>query len=256
MKLEQICNEMEKIAPIETALSFDNVGLLVGDVNCEVKKVIIALDLTKDVLQEAINNDVDLIITHHPLIFSPLKKITKGDVVGEIIIELIKNDIAYYASHTNLDKSEFGTNMYMAEILGFENSNFIDDDSLICVIGDINKTRDEIIIDIKQKLNIDYIRLVDSGKKQINKIAISTGSGDSTYLFSACIDRGVDLLITGDLKYHAMQFAKDYGLSVVDANHFNSENLIKDYLKEILDNRLIDVEIVATNIQKNIFETL
>ncbi len=259
MKLNDICAEMEKIAPLSLAMSFDNVGLLVGEYDKNVDKVLIALDMTMEVLDEAIENGVDLIITHHPLIFKPLKNITDKSIVGQIVLKLIKNDIAYYASHTNLDKSEFGTNTHLANILGLKDYSFIntsEEDDYVCVVGELDTNTDEIIQVVKSKLNLDFVRFVDSGKKDIKRIGVATGSGNSYALFGACLKNKVDLLITGDLTYHTMQFAKDYGLSVIDATHFGTENLVKDFLMEMLYNRLNDVTVISSKVQENIFKTI
>ncbi len=259
MKLNDICAEMEKIAPTNTAMSFDNVGLLVGETDKNINKILIALDLTMEVLDEAISKGVDLIITHHPLIFRPLKNITDKTIAGKIILKLIKNDIAYYVSHTNLDKSDFGTNVYLAELIGLKDYSFISDineEDFICLTGEVDKNIDGIIATVKEKLNLDFVRFVDSGNSKIKKVGVATGSGDSYKLFGACLANKVDLLITGDLTYHTMQFAKDNGLSVIDATHFGTENLIKDYLMEVLDNRLNDVTVISSTIQQNIFKTI
>lgn len=256
MKVSEICNKLEIIAPSNTCLSFDNVGLLVGDNNKDVNKMLIALDLTKDVLDEAIEQNVDFILTHHPLIFSPMKKVVKNDIIGDILIKLIKNDISYYASHTNLDKSDEGTNMLLANKLNLENSSFIDYDDLICVLGNTDIHIDKFVDDLKNVLNIDYIRIVDSGKKHISKVAIATGSGDSYSLFDTCSKIGADVLVTGDLKYHTMQFAKDIGLTVIDASHFYTENIISNHLKELLDIELNELEIVVSKVHENVFKTI
>lgn len=256
MKLGKIIDELEKIAPPNTALSFDNVGLLVGDNKKEIKNILIALDLTKDVLEEAISNDADLIITHHPLIFNPLKKINNDDPIGNLVMGLIKNDIALFASHTNLDKSIDGTNILLANKLGLSNSAFIDDESLICVVGELKTTTNALIEKIKEVLFLDYVRFVGDDKKQIQKVAVSTGSGDSYNLFSTCKKNGVDTLITGDLTYHTMMYAKDIGLNVIDATHFGTENIIATHLKNILANKLENVTVKASTTSENVFKTL
>lgn len=257
MILSDICNELNKIAPENTALSFDNVGLLVGNDKKDIKKILISLDLTREVLDEAIFKEVDLIITHHPLIFNPIKSVTTKDITGNIITYLIKNDIALYSSHTNLDKSEFGTNMLLANKLGLINPKFIDgDDDIILVTGDKNTNMKEIISKIKEVLFLDYVRFVGEDEKEIKKIGVATGSGDSYKLFSVAKKENVDLLITGDLKYHTMLFAKDIGLNVIDATHFHTENIISQYLKELLVQKLDDTQIDISTVHENVFKTL
>ncbi len=255
MKLSKICDELEKIAPTNTCLSFDNVGLLVGNKDKDVKSILVSLDLTMEVLDEAIEKNVDLIVSHHPLIFSPLKKITSDTVCGNILIKLIKNGIAYYASHTNLDKSVEGTNYYLANQLKLENFSFVEDENLILVTGQKKTTSFELVEEVKKVLDLDFVRFVGENK-EVKKIGIATGSGDSYNLFSACKKENVDILITGDLTYHTMQFAKDINLSLIDATHFKTENIVINHLKKLFDERLENVTTFTSTVQKNIFTTL
>ncbi len=257
MRVRDICNILNELAPVNTCLDFDNVGLLVGDYDQDVKKILLALDLTTNVLEEAIDEKADFILTHHPLIFSPLKKINNDSIVGNSVMKLIKNNISYYASHTNLDKAECGTNMYLANILGLNDISFVDDENLICVTGNVDTNLKLLVDKIKKELSIDYLRLVgENDDININKVAVATGAGDSYGLFSACKSLGVDVLITGDLKYHTMQFAKDIGLTVIDATHFYTENIVMENMQKILAKKLENVEIVISKKEENIFKTI
>lgn len=256
MKLRKICNFLNEIAPLEDALSFDNVGLLVGDYDSDIRKILVALDVTSEVVEEAILLSADLIISHHPFIFNPIKNVTSDTVTGNLLIKCIKNDIAVYSSHTNLDKAMCGTNMLLASKISLKNKYFLDDPSHICVIGDLNTTVDEIINTIKTNLFIDYVRFIGDNKKTISKVAVSTGSGDSYSLFKVLKDNFVDILITGDLTYHKMQYAKEIGLNVIDATHFYSENIVVEHLKEILENELPETTVITSIVTKNIFETI
>ncbi len=125
MRLSEIIKKLEKAFPKDMAESWDNVGLLVGERNRDIKKIQISLDATERVIEEAVKNKVDLILTHHPLIFSPLKTVTDSSLLGKKIIKLIKNDIALYSMHTNLDSAENGLNRYIAELLGGKESKII-----------------------------------------------------------------------------------------------------------------------------------
>lgn len=136
MRLSEIIKKLEKAFPKDMAESWDNVGLLVGERNRDVKKIQISLDATEGVIEEAIKNKVDLIITHHPLIFSPLKMVNDSTLLGKKIIKLIKNDIALYSMHTNLDSAENGLNRYIAELLGGKESKIIAEHYFdICKLG-------------------------------------------------------------------------------------------------------------------------
>ncbi|WP_320045785.1 Nif3-like dinuclear metal center hexameric protein [uncultured Ilyobacter sp.] len=127
MRLSEITKRLEKAFPKNMAESWDNVGLLIGEKNKDVKKIQISLDATDRVIEEAVKNKADLIITHHPLIFSSLKAINDSTLLGKKIMKLIKNDIALYSMHTNLDSAENGLNRYIAEIIGAKESKIIAD---------------------------------------------------------------------------------------------------------------------------------
>lgn len=126
IRVEEIVKRLEKRFPKENAEGWDNVGLLVGESKAEVKKVQISLDATESVVDEAIRNNVDMIITHHPMIFSPLKAINDRSIIGKKILKLVKNNIALYSMHTNLDSSKGGLNEYICKKLGWEDSKLLE----------------------------------------------------------------------------------------------------------------------------------
>ena len=178
IKVNNIINEMELLAPTYLKEDFDNVGLMVGDKNKEVKKVLLALDCTLKVIEEAKKENVELIITHHPLIFKRPSSITTDTLQGKKIIELIKNDISLYSSHTNLDSVENGLNDTIVSILGFDNSKILeknkrDDKAGLGRIVSLKESiqLEDLISKIKKSLNINNLRVV-KGKDKVNKIAI------------------------------------------------------------------------------------
>ena len=142
---------MEILAPSFLKESYDNVGLMVGTEEKEVKKVLLALDCTKEVIEEAKENNVDLIITHHPLIFKKPSRIIREDLQGWKIIELIKNDISLYSSHTNLDAVKGGINEELVKVLGFKNSKLIENNNIKgyedAGIGRIVELEEKIIVE-------------------------------------------------------------------------------------------------------------
>lgn len=125
MKLSQITNELEKLAPLAYAEDFDNVGLLVGDANAEISKVLVTLDTTEEVVQEAIEKGANLIVSFHPIVFSGMKKITGKNYVERVVQLAIKNNINIYATHTALDNSEFGVNYQISKQLNLQNTKIL-----------------------------------------------------------------------------------------------------------------------------------
>ena len=206
IKVNNIINEMELLAPTYLKEDFDNVGLMVGDKNKEVKKVLLALDCTLKVIEEAKKENVELIITHHPLIFKRPSSITTDTLQGKKIIELIKNDISLYSSHTNLDSVENGLNDTIVSILGFDNSKILeknkrDDKAGLGRIVSLKESiqLEDLISKIKKSLNINNLRVV-KGKDKVNKIAIINGSGQD--FIGKAVALGADCIITGDTTYH------------------------------------------------------
>ena len=229
IKVINIINEMELLAPTYLKEDFDNVGLMVGDKNKEVKKVLLALDCTLKVIEEAKKENVELIITHHPLIFKRPSSITTDTLQGKKIIELIKNDISLYSSHTNLDSVENGLNDTIVSILGFDNSKILeknkrDDKAGLGRIVSLKESiqLEDLISKIKKSLNINNLRVV-KGKDKVNKIAIINGSGQD--FIGKAVALGADCIITGDTTYHFASDYKEMEISILDVGHFASEQI-------------------------------
>lgn len=258
--VRDIIKVMEKIAPPFLKESYDNVGLMVGDKNKEVKKILLALDCTKSVIEEAKDNNVDMIITHHPLLFKKPSRIVYDDLQGYKIIELIKNDISLYSSHTNLDSVHGGINEEIVNILGFKNSKLMESSNVKSYedsgIGRIVKLDYEINIEdliklIKEKLNINNLRAV-IGNKTTKKIAIINGSGQD--YFSLALRLGADCIITGDTTYHFASDYKEMGVSVLDAGHFGTEWIVFLKVMENLKREFKDIEFITSNKSRDPYE--
>lgn len=365
MKLKSLIKKIEAKYPTNLAYDWDNVGLLVGDAEEEIDKVLVCLEANEAIVEEAINNNVNLIVTHHPFIFGKMKKITTSDFKGKLIHKLIKNNIAVYSMHTNFDIAFDGLNDYFMEVMGFENSKILDvtnTETLYKIvvyvpkthedkvrealgksgaghignysdctfntdgkgtfrplegtnpfIGDLDKLEvvDEVKIEtivpqrilggvissmikahpyeevaydlyklenkgsavglgriaalkesmslkelsmmIKEKLNMDALRVVGSLDTNIKKVAVVTGSGAD--LLKKAQRSGADVLITGDLKYHDAQDAIDAGMCIIDCNHFESEDIFKDVMKRFLDD-IDDISVIKSRININPFSIL
>lgn len=251
-KVVDISKEIEKFAPEFLKEDFDNVGLMVGDREKVVKRVLLALDCTKKVIDEAVELDVDLIITHHPLLFKRPKSITKGDLIGDKVISLIKEDIALYSCHTNLDSAKNGINETIVEMLGFNSEKIIEpnknENYKECGLGRIVKLEKEsnlsdIVELVKSKLNIENMRVV-KGTDRIKKIAIINGSGQD--FFYGAKSLGADCIITGDTTYHFASDFKEMGISIIDPGHFSTEYIVFLRTLEFLKDKFKDVEFIAS----------
>ncbi|MEF2820238.1 MAG: Nif3-like dinuclear metal center hexameric protein [Clostridium sp.] len=257
MKVNNIIKEMELLAPTYLKEDFDNVGLMVGDKNKEVKKVLLALDCTLKVIEEAKKENVELIITHHPLIFKRPSSITTDTLQGKKIIELIKNDISLYSSHTNLDSVENGLNDTIVSILGFDNFKILeknkrDDKAGLGRIVSLNESiqLEDLISKIKKSLNINNLRVV-KGKDKVNKIAIINGSGQD--FIGKAVALGADCIITGDTTYHFASDYKEMEISILDVGHFASEQITFFNVMENLKEKFKDVEFITSTVEEDPF---
>ncbi len=254
-KVKEIIEVMETLAPTFLKEDFDNVGLMVGDREKEVKKVLLALDCTLKVVEEAKENNVDLIITHHPLIFRRPNNITTDTIQGRKIIELIKNDISLYSSHTNLDSAKSGLNDSIPKLLGYDSSEILevnkrDEKAGLGRIVTLDKPTklDEIVDNVKKALNINNLRVV-KGKEEVNKIAIINGSGQD--FIGKAVSKGADCIITGDTTYHFASDYKEMGINIIDAGHFASEQIVFfNVMKNIID-KFTDIEFILSKVEED-----
>lgn len=254
-KVKEIIEVMETLAPTFLKEDFDNVGLMVGDREKEVKKVLVALDCTLKVVQEAKDNNVDLIITHHPLIFRRPNNITTDTLQGKKIIELIKNDISLYSSHTNLDSAKKGLNDSIPGLLGYDTLEILETNKRDSEAGlgrlvtlEQATTLEDIINKVKATFNINNLRVV-KGKDEVNKIAIINGSGQD--FIGRAISKGADCIITGDTTYHFASDYKEMGINIIDAGHFASEQIVFfNVMKNIID-KFNDVEFILSKVEED-----
>lgn len=255
MKANDIIKMLEKWIPKDLIDSWDNTGFQIGNPNTPVSKILIALDVDEVVLNKAIDEGFQMIITHHPIIFKPLTNITTMDYQGNIISRAIKNDIIIYNAHSNLDLAVGGVNDKLAETLGLRNTlpltiiakeNFPENEIGYGRVGYVDRIDFNEYLDlIKTNLGSSHLMVYGKNLDFVEKIAVCGGSG-SDFIRDA-YNQGADIYITGDIKYHDAQFGHQLGLTIVDAGHFNTERIIlptiKDYLEENL-NKKIEIEVL------------
>lgn len=243
--VKDICDAMAVIAPVQLAESYDNVGLMVGDLNHKVRKMMVGLELTDELIEAAIEQSIDMIVVHHPPIFSPLRHLKAGDstdVIGGRLYRLIRQDIACYAAHTNLDRVDGGLNDYLIEQLGMESLHIdVAGEAPILRICPIQEQSLGSFVDhVKESLSLEYILYTGDALRHIHQVAVCSGSG--TDFLSEAKEHGADVLLTGDLKYHTATMAMDMGMAIVDATHYGTEvivgHLLKRRLTEWFDGRL------------------
>lgn len=231
-KVKDFYGYLNSIAPFETQEDWDNSGMLVGDMNAEVKKAAVVLDITHEEIKKAKAIGADLIISHHPVIFNPIKSVTKGSVP----YELVASSINALCCHTPLDIADGGTNDSLAELLGI---NVTRADDPILRLGTVEPTTaQELAGKIFNTLNTK-VRYADAGKT-IKKIAICTGAGCS--LIEAAGE--IDAFITGDASHHNFLDCVQAGITLIAAGHYETEIIVVPVLVKKLQAQFPDIEII------------
>ncbi len=253
MVCEEIMQILEEQSPTSLALSWDNVGLLVGSPVHEVKKIYVAVDATDEVVDAAVTAGADMLLTHHPLIFHGVKQITSGDYIGKRIIKLIQNNMVYYAMHTNFDIR--GMAELSAAIMGLKN------DSVLEVTGELNGQQVGIgrIGDLMEPMDLGHcatfvreafslkqVKVFGDTKRILIRAAICPGSGKS--VISRAIDMGAGVLITGDIDHHEGLDAVEQGLCIIDGGHYGLEHIFVSYMKNYLSKRCEGVEVMGQDL--------
>lgn len=227
----ELVEPIEAFAPVDTQEKWDNCGFVVGNGECEVSKALIALDCTESVVDEAIEIGADIIITHHPLIFGGVKKISTANWLGRIIFKAIKNNIAIYCAHTNMDKAAGGVSELMANKLGLKNVEVLTEDGF-GLVGDLEVEMEsrQFIGELKSKFNLDSVRCSEPLTEKISRIAVCGGSGKS--FIADAMKKGAQVYVCGDITYH--EFYCEKGFMLCDIGHYASEYEVVDLFAELL----------------------
>lgn len=242
IEIDNIIEHLEKFAPLELAQSWDNSGWQINLGNKYTKKVLLCLSLTPKIFTQAIENGCDLIISHHPLIFNPVKNIEYNTVSQKLLVDCIRNNIQVYCAHTNLDSTEGGVNDVLCEKLGLTPIETIQNFVKIAQLPE-KMSLDSFILKLKISLNAPKIKIINPNNiQEISRIALCAGSGGD---FINAVDN-VDLFITGDIKYHTALEVQN--MIVIDAGHFETEKIILQTLKNLLQEVSTDI-IIAKEIE-------
>ena len=235
MKVKDIIRVIEDFAPLSIQEGWDNSGLCIGSPEDVVSSVLLGLDCTPDLVDEAIACGADMIVTHHPLIFSGLKKISPDNPVGEAVMKAIKAGISIYSAHTSADKVIAGVSGTMAARLGLEDVQILDEDGEgtgLGVVGNLPEplSAEEAVRLVKKSFGLKAMRASRPVDGKISRIAMCGGSGGS--LIGAAMKSGAQLYISGDISYH--NFFTCEGFMIMDIGHYESEIEIVDILFSLI----------------------
>ena len=242
MKIKEIYNYLDTIAPFDTAAEWDNCGLSVGSLDSDVNKVLVALDVTNDVINTAVNCGAQLVITHHPLLFAPVAQIE----ANSLVYKAVKSGVTFLAAHTNLDIATGGVNDCLARKVGITNLKQSQVDEFL-KIGEIDPcTPQEFALRVKNALG-GKVSFTENNT-MIKTVALCSGGGGD--LIDAAHREGADAFLTGEAKHHEFLYSKDFGISMFVAGHFETENVVCEYLYNSLNKKFGDkVEIKASDLK-------
>ncbi len=254
LTVRDIASVIEKIAPRELQETWDNSGFQIEFGDTSADRVLTCLELNMDILREAQALSCSMIVTHHPLIFSGIRKINSGDAEGDMIIELIKSGISVYSCHTPFDKAKGGNNDMLARAIGLvslknlagenveEPEKMMERNSMFD-IGRIGKFRNAVSVSeaaemLCENLDIDRhkIRWTGNPGRTVKTVGICTGAGIE--FAEAAASKGCELFITGDIKHHEAQKAETMGIAVIDAGHYGTEKSFGENMRSLLQKHL------------------
>ncbi len=251
--LDDFCAAMQRIAPMELAMEFDNPGLIVGMLRKDIRKVLVALDCTCEVASEAVEGGYDMVLTHHPKLFSPVKRLLPEDPELAPLFTLIKHDIGLYAAHTNLDAAPDGVNDCLARTLELSDITPLPPDMLgrigtYAPGGNIGEFARHTAHALKT-----CIRVTDAGVP-VSRVALVGGAGGDDIL--AAFEAGADTFVTGEAKHHQALNAKQLGINLIVAGHFETERIVLIPLIKRLQRETNDVQYNLTRFDTPILTTV
>jgi len=259
--VKEIYKFIDQIAPFDTQEGFDNAGFLVGRGDREVTKILVALDVTLEVAEEAHAKGAQLIVAHHPVIFQPVKSITDGTVTGRVLLALMEHGTAAICAHTNLDAAHGGVNGCLAQALGLSGIGQlcqagVDGQGRPYGIGRVGTAHQpglsaaEYAAFVKETLGSASVRYVDGGRP-VQKVAVGGGACGS--MLEDALAAGCDTFVTADLKYNQFLDAKASGLNLMDAGHFPTENVVCVPLARRLAKAFPEAEVFVSEVHREVY---
>lgn len=245
-------------APREGAMDWDNVGLLVGDPDQEIRRVLVALDITEAVADEAIAHDCQMIVSHHPVMncrWLPVQSLREDRQQGRLLRKLVRNDICAVCMHTNLDVAEGGVNDVLAETLQLIDPGPLPGSDGVCRQGRLAQpmTLKEFAVFVRDRLGCHDLRFADGGKP-VCRVAV--GGGACGEYADAALAAGCDTMVTSDLKYHDLLDHAGQGINLIDAGHFPTEDPICGHIISRLENAFPNLELRKSEVHREVIETI
>ena len=255
MKIKEVAETLERFAPLPLQESYDNAGLQIGLTAGEnVSGVLLCLDVTEEVIAEAEQKGCNLIVSHHPLLFRPLRHLTMQTQVERCAIMAIQKGIAIYSAHTNLDNAQGGVNFMIAEKLALQNVRFLaplkGQEGGSGIIGEFTEAipTEAFLTHVKQTFNIQCLNCNNATKLSIQRVALCGGAGD--FLLDEAINQQADAFLTGEMSYHRY-FGHEHDILISVMGHYQSEQYTIELLERILQQAHPSLRIMKTSINTN-----
>jgi len=256
VSVNEVCQVLQQLAPLSSAESWDNVGLLLGRAERSVGRLMTCLTLTPNVVCEAIGRNVQMIVTHHPVMFRPIKSITSETLEGRLLLDLIEAGIAVYSPHTAFDNAGEGINQWLAESLGLELieplrpfATGIPGGSARVGIFQETLSRKEFLEKVAAEIGAEYLEVAWHGSENVRRVGLACGSA-AEYLTDA-LQSGCDTFVTGEARFHAAVECQSRGINLVLMGHYCSERPAVIRLAALLSARLGDVECFSSEHDQN-----
>ncbi|MCM1312320.1 MAG: Nif3-like dinuclear metal center hexameric protein [Bacteroides sp.] len=256
MKIREILEALEVFAPLSLQDGYDNAGLQIGlTEDAEATGALLCLDVTEAVIDEAVSRQCNVIVSHHPLLFRPCKNITSADYVGRCIFKAIKNGMAIYAAHTNLDNAFGGVNWKIAEKIGLDNVRALAPKSGMegvgaGILGTFSEPmrKDCFVAMIKDIFHVDCVRCNDWTGESVRTVAVCGGAG--AFLLPNAAAAGADVFITGEIGYHRF-FGYENSMLLMEIGHFESEQYTLEVLDGIIHRAVPELPVFHTAVRTN-----
>ena len=254
-KIADIISIIESFAPVQLQEPYDNAGLQVGDPQASVTAVLLCLDVTTDIVAEAIERGCNLIISHHPLLFGGIKSVTTSTECGRIVIDAVRHNIAIYSAHTNLDRAREGVSWEIARMLGLRDIEVLQKDHAdpgvgLGIVGQIEQVPTlEFLRKVKDIFHVKCLRYSDNFPSlTVKRVAVCGGAGAS--LIREAVRAGADVMVTGDVKYHDFTTYSPMIL-IADIGHFESELCTRLIFMRLLSDRFSDLQLYVSEVEGN-----
>lgn len=257
MKIIDVVNALERFAPLPLQADYDNAGVQIGLTEGDVSGVLLCLDVNEAIVDEAVSCGCNLVVSHHPLIFHKLRRITGEDYVQRTVMKAIKNNIAIVSMHTNMDSAQGGVNFKIAEKMGLKDIVFFGGEQTVDgvkggegVIGTLPEAlaADDFVLMIKRRFDVECVEANELLRRPVRRVALCGGAG--SFLLGDAIAAGADAFVTGEMHYHEF-FGHEQEIQIAVIGHYQSEQYTPEIFKSIIEERWADARCFITEVNTN-----